>query len=629
MTSSVALKEELHDHDWRYVTAFLSTIHFLTFVFVSRVKVFPELSQEEQFQRFLDVFFWLYVIVLRKRWVKPDKERIKAFRHDVMQKIQVFFMLFHFYQRMNTVFSHAEISSKEYYQWLFYDEMKPWPLHMIMQDFVTNSSTRTTASKFTREDQKIMKLILPADSQMKYLYQDEDRYLVADVLLTTVFENFDVDGEMLPFLKNWDALEWFLTNLLDHTRFKKNYFAASKKLANKKFKLDQSYETKKEIDSFMSTIEEKWSMEWVEVPDQLKAESKLMDRLLNFYVTFVGGLRVGRGDTFYARLFKKDLINELVTVLQKRILQQDSLYYYGGLLYSYSKNAFYYTYAADNVRAGNQSFQLPIKPSFKEVYSNMYILKLFDEYFVNTLIQDINKSTVKLSVTNEEIISQFRNIIYKDLSDLVAIEWKAFVQEFYRPALQHIQFGNQSSTVLQNHLTEKDREVMKDNLYTVDYRVWREWCSLLSELDAELDVGYGDMAILGMLSTLRETLFGLLLYFVYLSDKEIKLARTYHTQELLAIYCIDVLNISVEYAPVFKATILTLADKYHDLLVEWIQMDDNKEYLALARKNWLHYCKKQWPEKITQFISGEDAVRLRWFYKTVTYYNKRYLIPSQ
>ncbi len=629
MSTSIVLKEELHWYDHKYVTWFLDTIHFMTFIFVARIKVFPDLPKEEQYQWFIKLFFNLYKITLRKRWVKIDNTIIKELSWVVMQKIQVFFMLFYFYQRMNTLFSHPWISESEYYQWLFYDEMKPWSLHAIMNWFVNDSAARTTNSTISREDQKIIKLILPADSQMKYLYQNEDRYLVTDTLLSKVFENIDLESEMLPFLKDDKTLQSFLNSLMDHTRFKKNYFQGSKTLANKKFKLDQSYKVSKEIDTFMSTIEETWSMEWVQVPDQLKAESALMDKLLNFYVTFIWWLWIGRGDTFYARIFRKELIEDLVWILQKRVMQQDSLYYYWWLLYSYSKNIFYYKYAYDNVRAWNQSFQLPMKPSFKEVYSNMYILKLFDECFVNTVLQDINKKTITLSVMNPDIIQYFKELVNNSLWTLVSLEWDEFVESFYRPLMQHIDFWDDCMKALKKHLTQKDKENMKENLYTVDNWMWREWLDILHAYDADLWAIYWDMSVLWMLSTLRETLFGFLLNYNYLSWKEMLLARDYHTQELISIYCIDVLNVSKDYEKVFKAMILNLADKYHHLLEQWINMDDNKKYLSMARKNWIQYCKRQWPDKIWNFISWEDTVWLRWFYKTITYYNKRYLIPQQ
>lgn len=101
----------------------------------------------------------------------------------------------------------------------------------------------------------------------------------------------------------------------------------------------------------MSELQDTDSLEGVKVPDVLRQESLLMERLLNFYMTHVGGSRVGRGDTFFVRLFRKPLTHKILQSYNTSGIKQDALFFYGGLLYNYSKNVFYYKYAFDNVKA--------------------------------------------------------------------------------------------------------------------------------------------------------------------------------------------------------------------------------------------------------------------------------------
>lgn len=108
------------------------------------------------------------------------------------------------------------------------------------------------------------------------------------------------------------------------------------------------------------------------------------------------------------RLFRKDLIDEIVKFTKLGNLKQDVLFYYGALLYTYTKNVFYYKYAYDNVRAGKEKFNLPFRSTFKEVYSNVYILKLFDESFLIGLLQDINPRDIKIYLHNKDVIALFR-----------------------------------------------------------------------------------------------------------------------------------------------------------------------------------------------------------------------------
>lgn len=46
-----------------------------------------------------------------------------------------------------------------------------------------------------------------------------------------------------------------------------------------------------------------------DVPERIKRESKVTERLLNFYVTLLGGFTTARGDSFYLRIFKPELLS--------------------------------------------------------------------------------------------------------------------------------------------------------------------------------------------------------------------------------------------------------------------------------------------------------------------------------
>jgi len=160
-----------------------------------------------------------------------------------------------------------------------------------------------------------------------------------------------IANRLMSFLKGDERFEDFIHTIIDRRFFKEHYFQGIQKLTTHKFRLTNDYETTQEIDSFISSIEESGGIRGMKMPDKLKQESMMMDRLVHFYVTYLGGLWVARGDNFYLRLFRKELIDELITDQELPTLKQDALFFYGGLLYNYSKNVFYYKYAFDNVRA--------------------------------------------------------------------------------------------------------------------------------------------------------------------------------------------------------------------------------------------------------------------------------------
>jgi hypothetical protein len=56
-------------------------------------------------------------------------------------------------------------------------------------------------------------------------------------------------------------------------------------------------------------------------------------------------------------------------------------------------------------------------------------------------------------------------------------------------------------------------------------------------------------------------------------------------------------------------------------------IDDNAGYLKIAYDNRKSYGKNQTSEAIFGGLSGEDIIWFRGFLKTVSYYNKRYIMP--
>lgn len=80
---------------------------------------------------------------------------------------------------------------------------------------------------------------------------------------------------------------------------------------------------------------------------------------------------------------------------------------------------FYYKYAFENIRAGKDKFHLPFRATFREVYSNMFIIKLFDTHAIATLMQDINPRDTKIYVKNKQIIELYKELFSKSISTML------------------------------------------------------------------------------------------------------------------------------------------------------------------------------------------------------------------
>ena len=100
---------------------------------------------------------------------------------------------------------------------------------------------------------------------------------------------------------------------------------------------------------------------------------------------------------------------------------------------------------------------------------------------------------------------------------------------------------------------------------------------------------------------------------------------------LKKIYITKILNRDDSLFLAGSAMIDNLLDQFWAAFSIFVEMDDNREFFSILKDNWIDSFKRLWKksdvEKLAS-LSIEDLLRLRGVLKHITYYNKRYLIPS-
>jgi hypothetical protein len=614
-------------YDRSYGYTCIMAAYLLTFLFVGRIRIFPEWTQQERYQWFVDLFFEFYLLVARQQGTVIDDEIFAQLKKDLLLEVQIFFFLFYFYQKVNALFARSFLAPKEFYSWLFADELKNIDYKQTIETFVANWEKITVETHFGGGDVNIGKLLFPTDIQLRYLLQGDEGHTVVDHLLPPIYDDTRMDEFLRSFLKNGDQLDDFLVWLLDRKSYQQNYFQGMKQVSYHEFRLGANFEEEQERDAFISSLESGKKPGEVEIPESLKREGIVMDRLMNFYMSFIGGFWTGRGDSFGLRLFKRNLINALLVECQEDNLKQEALQRYGGLLYTYSKNLFYYSYAYEHIRAGKETFRLPYKSSYKEVYSHMYLLKLFDEHFLYTVFQDIGTSSVVITVSQSQVVKNFKHLFQERLRLCIDADAAWLLQYMYGPMGTLLHKAEERQAHLVEHTGAEDIVRLKERVYTVDLHIWVHACELLTDYPKFIDA-YGKTGIIGISALLRETLFWFLLYLTYVQMRERDDATSYKSQACKQIYVSDVIQVSGSWTNEFLELIDTLAVTYHPLLELWIQLDDNMSYFALGLENWIQYITNKTTDQAVIDVSGDDVVRCRGFYKTITYYNRRIVRPK-
>ncbi len=621
------VKDIFRQYPPEYYLNFLYAVFLLSFVFLARLKIFPYKDREKNYNWFIETMFSFYEFVFQQTGKKADPVIIKALKKELLNQIEVFLTLFSVYKNLNTLFVHPDIVDQDIYAWLFYDELKS-DAKSIYAEFIANHKNYTSKKNFSAVETKIMQSILPADILLRYLFIDSDMGLITDIVIAKIFDKKILDTFIKSFRTDESQLEPFLLYITDYRNFKKNFFSGVQKYIITMFR-DQDNKTpiKEDLDDLMSSIgEDVENIESFKIPERIKKESKMMEKLLNFYITLIGGSWLSRGDTFFLRLFRKPIIHQLSTSEDNLDEKNYTLLYYGGLLYQYGKNVFFYKHTAENVRAGKQKFILPHKTDIKNIYSNIALLKFFDETFLATLLQDINPKDIRLYIKNKKLIELFKGLTGQEISNMVKLSDNQFIESAYQDIAKNLEHKH-FTKILKKELHEQDIYHLKENIYNLDFRVSKAFFRSITQKNILLKNDYSDLVIMGIFATIRETLFGFLIYLTYVKDEAKE--KNIHTDLLLKLYVQDILNIDEYYHSKIIDIITTLQADFNEIIKHRIEIDDNHDYLKIAYENWIFFSKgNKSLEEIKKNIISEDIIRFKWFLKNITYYNKRFLMPQ-
>lgn len=622
------VKDIFRKHPPEYYLNFLYTIFLLNFVFLARIKIFPHKEREKNYNWFIDVLFSFYEFVFQQTGKKPDPKIIKEIKKSLLNQVDLFFLLFEVYHNFNTLFIHTNVSDTDMYSWLFYDELKS-NAKAVYADFIANYTTYTSSTHFSGAETKVMQSVLPADILLRYLFIDSDMFLITDTVISKLFDKKILDTFIKSFRENDQQLENFLLYITDYRNLKKHFFWGVQKYIMTFFRdQDSKGEIQEDLDDLMSSIGENVeNIESFKVPERIKKESKMMEKILNFYITLIGWSWLSRGDTFFLRLFRKPIIQQMSKTENPLDEKNYTLMYYGKLLYQYGKNVFFYKHTSENVRAGKQKFILPQKTDIKNVYSNISLLKWFDDASLATILQDINPKDIRIYIKNKKIIELFKWLIGQEISTMVKTTDKQFIEMVYQDIGQNLE-QPWFLKILKKELTEEDIYHIKENIYNLDFWVSKKFFRAIYEHKILLQKEYSDFVILGIFSTVRETLFGLLIYLTYLRDEADKKNISIDIDLLINLYMQDILHIDEHYHKKITTIIRSMQADFNEIIKYWIEIDDNKDYLKIGYTNRIHFIGNKTPAEIKKKIISEDTLWFMWFLKNISYYNKRFLMPQ-
>lgn len=639
VASSVSIVSSIYlqrSFDWKNKNYFLYcilTVYLLHFVFAAKIKVFPYHGDvERNFNRFIDLFWSFYLIVLEKFWFTYRSDFIEDIKKIALKQTDLFFMIYYSYQHISSVFFVQDEEYQDFVQRMFYEESKKKLFHETLTEYISHMTTYRNLASFSDSEQKLIRTLMPADILIKYLFDHESLDLLIRSLVNSLFDKDKLNAFLRSFLTSGQRFEEFILFITHYRGLKDNFFQWVQTFFTQyRYNRKDSSSVLQEIDEFMSSIWDLQSLDGqsISLPEAVKDESLIMEKLMNFYITHIGWLRVARGDNFFIRIFRRPLLQDLMRFSMAHNTLHDTLQYYGGILYAYSKNVFYYTYAFENIKAWKEKFHLPFKSTLKEVYFSMFLLKLFDESFWIILLQEINVKDIKIFVQQKNILHHFKKLFAAKISTFVLQDTPSLIRSLYSP-IEDLLPGNPFFTsLLLKHLTTADIACIKENLYNINFWVFYDFLYQLRPIAQELTNSYPVLPIVWILASIKETLLGLLLFLSYGHSH----ASTSHSADsdkklIIEFYCSDILGLQEHIVEAFLEVFSRLLHYYQPLCHPWIDIDDNRQFLTIGYNTWLQFSQIRNGETNSRHALGEDVIRFRWYLKNITYYNGRFLLPK-
>lgn len=627
LVTSSYIKDVFAKHNPNYFLYFLYSIYLLTFVFVARVKVFPYKDKQKNFNWLVEIIFSFYEFVFSQTWKSISKDEIAMIKKEILSQSKIFSLLYAYYRNISQTFYAKDIGEDEFYGRVFYDEIRDNKYKVLLESFITDHKKSIHSQQFSLIETKVLQLILPADILVKYLFLEADVFLVVDTIIDKLYDKKILDTMIDDIIKDEKKIESLIVYITDYRNFKKNFFTWVQKYVINFFTEDYKDDISEEdMNELMSGIwDSTKNLEDIKIPERIKKESKMMEKILNFYVTFIWWFWTSRWDNYFVRLFRRDILDRAINLSSSSNYKNDTLYFYGSLLHSYGKNVFYYKYASESVRAWKQRFYIPDKSDAKAIYSNLSILRLFDENFLATLLQDINTKDIKLYIKAKNILNLFRDKFGDDISQIIKKNKSGFIKSIYWPIQENLKEITDLITIINENLKEEDIYNLKENIYNLDFWIANTFFKKVKTL--KLHTSYSDFSIIGIFSIIKESLFGFLLYITYLEWFSKTIKNELHIETLYTIYAKDILNVSWEHLQSVIALIKEIREQFEDILQNWIVIDDNQQYFEIIKENRVTFVDKKTKGEILKTIIWEDIVWFRWFLKNITYYNKRFLIP--
>ncbi len=608
LISSLFLEECFSEKDDDLFFYCLCAINLLAYLFYFKIKVAKDPRKKENYNWYFDFFIKMYFKIVKKIVPKCPDKHLEELRNNLVMQYPVFSFIFDFYYHISFMVSDFS-----------YDENEPLFVGIgnwisdedNFEAFFTrkNYSLLGTVPEFSDLEEFMLGKVGPSlNLLVRDLFSWVKMKTFVQTFVKTIFDKQKIGQafEERKFLNEIEKKEQFL-QLIDVAPLKEHFFDASREYFSSVFMEDMDSDEEKQFEEFQEQLEktngdiDKIKKMKIKIPKRIREESYLFDQFLDFYLAFFWENSLSTTDSGYLRLMYPRVLRTFFEYIevQKEFYGDNIHKYFDYLMNIVNKNSdFYY-------RLQLKMLWYTKKVQLKNVGFDSFIRYQFIVKSLSCLVQEILPRE-NFIFSNPKLLDWFKNSYGKQIGKF--LHAKDFVALYLSSVLPKISSRSKVFGSLKTMFNEKEISSLKNGLYSLSFWIYLSFREIFSLQDVNCE-----FFALMELSELRKTLFGILLFAVFLHQHN----------------CLE------EYRPFFETYfdrfhpflvgdtqkwqhLLQLMQKFEEPLSYFLELEENQNFCAFLQK----ILTKFWDQDLSEVFEWMKTI-----YEKMGYFNAKLVIP--
>lgn len=263
--------------------------------------------------------FWnFYKVVFANTKENLSQEKLKTIQTLLTANAHIMFAIYHSILHLSNYFPLNESDKNiDVIMRVLAGDIQHKTNTTISKKYIELYESLSKSPAISPVEKKIIDLIIPADIILRYLLNKNESKVISKHILTTIYpveshsellESFVQDGENAPqiieeALKFSRLKNFFFLGLHHYIKAKLQDISASRTDISQLFEDEFGDGLDESIDEFLSYLAEsdfdshETGRSQHTTPKNVQIQSITFDKLINFYISYIGGFRISRGDT--------------------------------------------------------------------------------------------------------------------------------------------------------------------------------------------------------------------------------------------------------------------------------------------------------------------------------------------